>query len=99
MSEADRLLQTILEAGDLVGRGAAGRMVIQLAAERADFERLMAFGSDAAESEDGFDDEPYDCLPMSPCWFWEGAAFPFIGGPPYRRENSWGSLCGDPLWR
>jgi hypothetical protein len=28
MREADRLLQTILEAGDLVGRDAAGRMVI-----------------------------------------------------------------------
>jgi len=73
-SEADRLLQVILEAGDLVGRDGAGRMVIQLAVARADFERLMAFGADAVECEGGGDDEPYDCQPMSPCWFWEGGS-------------------------
>ena len=80
MSEADRLLQAILEAGDIVGKDAAGRMVIQLAVERADFERLMAFGADAAESEDGGDDEPYACAPMSPCWFWDDGAT-FFGRP------------------
>jgi hypothetical protein len=73
-SEADRLLQVILEAGDLVGRDGAGRMVIQLAVARADFERLMAFGADAVECDDGGDDEPYDCPPMSPCWFWDGGS-------------------------
>jgi hypothetical protein len=41
MTPADRPLHTIFEAGDLVGRDAAGRMVIQLAVERRDFERLM----------------------------------------------------------
>jgi hypothetical protein len=80
MREADRLLQTILEAGDLVGRDDAGRMVIQLAVEPCDFDRLMAFGADAAESEDGGDGEPYACPPMSPCWFWDGGAT-FIGRP------------------
>jgi hypothetical protein len=69
MREADRLLRTIFEAGDLVGRDDAGRMVIQLAVKPRDFDRLMAFGADAVEAEDGGDDEPYDCLPMSPCWF------------------------------
>jgi hypothetical protein len=57
MSEAERLLQTILEAGDIVGRDAAGRMVIQIAVERADFERLMAFGA-ADLSRGGSDNEP-----------------------------------------
>jgi hypothetical protein len=71
VSEADRLLQTILEAGDLVGRDDAGRMVIQLAVEPRDFDRLMAFGADAVEAEDGGDDEPYQCSPMSACWFWD----------------------------
>ena len=80
MSEADRLLQAILEAGDIVGKDAAGRLVIQLAVERADFERLMAFAADAVECEDGGDDEPYECQPMSPCWFWE-AGPKFLGLP------------------
>jgi len=76
--EADRLLQAILEAGDLVGHDAAGRVVIQLAVGPRDFERRMAFGADAAESEGGGDDEPHDCPPMSACWFWEGGSR-FIG--------------------
>jgi hypothetical protein len=80
MREADRLLQTILEAGDLVGQDDAGRMVIQLAVEPLDFDRLMAFGADAVEAEDGGDDEPYQCSPMSPCWFWEGGPR-FLGLP------------------
>jgi hypothetical protein len=82
MSEAERLLQTILEAGDIVGRDAAGRMVIQLAVKRADFERLMAFGADAVECEDGGDDEPYECLPMSPRWFWEAGQVQALSGAP-----------------
>jgi hypothetical protein len=80
MGEAGRLLQAILEGGDLVGRDDAGRMVVLLAIEPCDFDRLMAFGADAAESEDGGDDEPYACRPMSPCWFWEGDAT-FLGRP------------------
>ena len=80
MREADRLLQTILEAGDLVGQDDAGRMVIQLAVEPRDFDHLMAFGADAVEAEDGGDDEPYQCSPMSPCWFWDRGAT-FFGRP------------------
>jgi hypothetical protein len=53
MSEADRLLQDILEAGDLLGRDGAGRMVILLAVEPPDFDRLMTHAADAAEREDG----------------------------------------------
>jgi hypothetical protein len=74
MGEASMLLQAILEAGDLVGCDDAGRMVVQLAIEPRDFDRLMALGADAAESENGGDDEPYACSPMSPCWFWDGGA-------------------------
>jgi hypothetical protein len=81
MGEADRLLHNILEGGDFVGRDDAGRMVIQLAIEPRDFEQMMAFGADAVESEDGGDDEPYACSPMSACWFWEGGAT-FFGRPP-----------------
>jgi hypothetical protein len=55
-------------------------MVIQLAVEPCDFDRLMAFGADAIECEDGGDGEPYACPPMSPCWFWEGGAT-FFGRP------------------
>ena len=53
-----------------MGHDAAGRVVMQPAVERADFERLMAFGADAAESKDGGDAEPCDCPPMSACGFW-----------------------------
>ena len=80
MGEASALLQAILEAGDLVGRDTAGRMVIQLAVEPRDFDRLMAFGADAVEAEDGGDEEPYQCSPMSACWFWDGGAT-FFGRP------------------
>jgi hypothetical protein len=41
MGEADRLLQAIVD------KAAARRMVIQLAVERADLERLVAFAADA----------------------------------------------------
>ena len=82
MSEADRLLHTILEAGDVVGRDAAERMVIQLAIERRDFERLMAFGADATECEDGGDDEPYEQLPVQVCWLREAARVAALVGLP-----------------
>jgi hypothetical protein len=78
--EAGRLLHNILEGGDFVGRDDAGRMVVVLAIEPRDFDRLMAFGADAVESEDGGDDEPYECPPMSPCWAWEGGP-KFFGLP------------------
>ena len=76
MSDAERLLHNIIENGDLVGRDDAGRMVIVLAIERHDFEKLLTFGAVDVESECGGDDEPYECPPMSPCWAWEaGRAF------------------------
>ena len=58
MNEARELLRHILETGDIVGRDRAGRTVIQLAVDRRTLDRLMAFGADAAEGEDGGDDEP-----------------------------------------
>jgi hypothetical protein len=66
MSESDRLLHNIIEGGDLVGRDDAGRMVIVLAIERHDFEKLLTFGAVEVESEDGGEDEPYEVPPMSP---------------------------------
>ena len=63
-----------------MGRDDAGRMVIVLAIERHEFEKLLTFGAVEVESEDGGDDEPYEVPPMSPCWAWE-AARRFTGIP------------------
>jgi hypothetical protein len=68
MSEAEQLLREILEHGDFVGHDGAGRTVLQLAVDRATFDRLMAFGTDAAEREDGGDDEPYAFRPVQVYW-------------------------------
>jgi hypothetical protein len=68
MTEAEQLLRDILEHGDIVGRDAAGRIIVQLALDEVGLERLMAFGADAAESEHGGDDEPYAVPPVSACW-------------------------------
>ena len=72
MGEAEELLHRILESGDVVGQD-AGRTIIQLAVDDATLERLMAFGADAVEGEDGGDDEPYEVPPVHTCWF-EAAA-------------------------
>jgi hypothetical protein len=64
------LIEGRFEAGDIVGRDPTGRVVIQLAVQPLEFERLMAFGADAVGCGDGGDDEPDDCLPISVCWFW-----------------------------
>jgi hypothetical protein len=82
MSKADRLLLNILEGGDIVGRDAAGRVVIQVAVDRRDFEQLMTFGAVAIESEDGGDDEPYENLPVSACWLAEAGRVMGLTGLP-----------------
>jgi hypothetical protein len=69
MTEAGQLLARILETGDIVGRDAAGRAVLQLALDDADLDALCAFGADAAESEDCGDDEPPAGPPVSHCWY------------------------------
>jgi hypothetical protein len=51
MSDADMLLRDILERGDITGRDASGRIVIELAVDRPTFERLMVFGAELAEAE------------------------------------------------
>jgi hypothetical protein len=50
-------------------RDTAGRSIIQLAVDRATLDELLCFGAEAAESEDGGDDEPY-AVPraVSACW-------------------------------
>jgi hypothetical protein len=62
MSEGEQLLQHILEHGDVIGRDRAGRTIIQLAVADTVLDELLSFGADAAESEDGGDDEPL-CRP------------------------------------
>jgi hypothetical protein len=57
-AEARALLHHLLEHGDVVGRDAAGRMIIQLAVDDWTFDRLMAFDAAAAEFEDA-DGEPH----------------------------------------
>jgi hypothetical protein len=73
MSEAEQLLRQILESGDVVGRDGVGRNLLCLALTDAEMDRLMAFGANAAENEDGGDDEPYEVPPVHACWF-EAAA-------------------------
>jgi hypothetical protein len=68
MSEAGELLRRILETGDIVGQDSAGRTIVQLAVDRHMLGLLTAFGADAAERDDGGDDEPYEVPPVSLCW-------------------------------
>jgi hypothetical protein len=68
MSEADQLLLQILERGNIVGRDAAGRTIIQLTLDDVTLDKLMVFGADLAEGEDGCDDEPYEVPPVHACW-------------------------------
>ena len=56
--EARALLNHLLEHGDIVGRDTAGRTIIQLAVDDWALERLLIFDADAADLEDGGDDEP-----------------------------------------
>jgi hypothetical protein len=55
-------------------------MAIQLAVERADLKRLMAFGADAVECQDGGDDEPYAVLPVPVCWLSEAGRVAALTG-------------------
>jgi hypothetical protein len=57
-AEARLLLHHLLEHGDVVGRDAAGRTMILLAVDDCVLEKLMTFDADAADLEDGGDDEP-----------------------------------------
>jgi hypothetical protein len=57
-AEARALLHHVLEDGDVVGRDAMGRTVIQLAADDWASEKLMTFNADRAELKDGGDHEP-----------------------------------------
>src|SRR5690606_1472647 len=57
-AEARALLHHLLEHGDIVGMDGAGRTIIQLAADDWVLEKLMEFDADAADLEDGGDDEP-----------------------------------------
>jgi hypothetical protein len=83
MSDAERLLHNIIEGGDVVGRDDAGRMVIVLAIEPRDFQKLLTFGAVETEGEDGGDEEWSEATPMSPCWAWESARA-FTGIPMLR---------------
>jgi hypothetical protein len=57
-AEARALLHHLLEHGDVVGRDAAGRTMIQLALDDWVLDKLMTFDADAVELEHGGDDEP-----------------------------------------
>ena len=57
-AEARALLHHLLEHGDIVGVDAAGRMIIELALDDRVLEKLMTFDAEAADLEDGGDDEP-----------------------------------------
>jgi hypothetical protein len=59
-AQARALLHHLLEAGDIIGRDAAGRSVIQLAADDWLLERLLTFDAGSEDFEDGDDTEPDD---------------------------------------
>ena len=59
-AEARALLHHLLEHGDVVGKDATGRTIVQLALDDWVLEKLMGFDADAAELEDGGDGEPDD---------------------------------------
>lgn len=56
--QARALLHHLLEHGDIVGRGSAGGTIIQLEVDDWFLESLMTFDVDAADLEDGGDEEP-----------------------------------------
>jgi hypothetical protein len=55
--QARALLHHIIEHGDVVGRDAAGRIIIQLAVDDRVLEKLMTFDAEAAELLPEPDDE------------------------------------------
>jgi hypothetical protein len=57
-AEARALLHHLLKHGDVIGRDTAGRTIIQLTVDDWTLEKLATFDADAAEHEDGGDDEP-----------------------------------------
>jgi hypothetical protein len=59
-AEARALLHHLHEHGDIVGRGTAGRTLIQLTVDDWTLERLMTFDAETADLEDGGDGEPDD---------------------------------------
>jgi hypothetical protein len=56
-AEARTLLHHLLEHSDVVGKDTAGRTIIQLAVHDWALERLLTFDADAADLEQGGDDE------------------------------------------
>jgi len=57
-AQARALLHALLEGGDVIGRDAAGRTVIQLAVGDWLLEQLLAFDGGAEDLEDSSDAEP-----------------------------------------
>jgi hypothetical protein len=57
-AEARALLHHLLAHGDIVGRDAIGRTVVQLAVDDWALEKLLTFDAEATDLEDGGDDEP-----------------------------------------
>jgi hypothetical protein len=55
--QARALLHHLLEHGDIVGRDAAGRTIVQLAVDDRVLERLLIFDADVAELEPEPDEE------------------------------------------
>jgi hypothetical protein len=56
--QARALLHHLLEHGDIVGRDTVGRTIVQLAVDDWTLQKLMTFDVEAAELEDGADDDP-----------------------------------------
>jgi hypothetical protein len=52
------VLHYLLEHGDIVGRDAAGQMIIQLSVNDCVLEMMMTFDAEAGDLEDAGDSEP-----------------------------------------
>jgi len=59
-AQARTLLHHLLQAGDVIGRDASGRTLIQLTAEDWLLEQLMTFDAGSEDGEDSGDVEPDD---------------------------------------
>ena len=64
-AQARTLLRHLLEAGDVIGRDAAGRTVIQVAADDWLLEQLLTFDGGSHDLEDAGNDEPDECRVLS----------------------------------
>jgi hypothetical protein len=68
MTAANRLLEKILSAGDVIWQDAAGRTKLLVTLDAADLETLTAFRKQTTAPEDAGDERSYRVQPVSVYW-------------------------------